>query len=89
MRFWNDTLRVTLDGELLLTVAGGDLVRRQMERTGLSFDDLLSGDAERTAPLLDYRDERLRILFEELKVEQRDSLTYGLDGATVELIMTR
>ena len=89
VRFWNDTLRVTLDGELLLTVAGGDLVRRQMERTGLSFDDLLSGDAERTAPLLDYRDERLRILFEELKVEQRDSLTYGLDGATVELIMTR
>ncbi len=89
VRFLNDTLRVTLDGERLLTIAGDDLVRIQMRRTGLTFDDLLSGDAEHTAPLLDYRDERLRILFNDLKVLRRDSLTYGLGGATVELIMTR
>ncbi len=82
--FKSDTLRVMYCGQELLTISGEELVRRQMERTGVAFDALSELDREQALRFLDYRDERVRVLFRSIKVERRDSTTY-----TVELFMMR
>ena len=87
--FKSDTLRVMYCGRELLTISGEELVRRQMERTGVAFDALSELDREQALRFLDYRDERVRVLFRSIKVERRDSTTYGCCGATVELFMMR
>lgn len=89
VRFVSDTLRVTLDGRQLLVLSGEELVRRQMELAELTFEQLFSLDEEQAAEFLDYRDERVRVIFSNIKVERRDSTGYGCAGATVELVMTR
>lgn len=88
-RFASDTLRVTLDGRLLLVLSGEELVRRQMELAELTFEQLFRLDEEQAMRFLDYRDERVRVVFRDLKVERLDSVSYGCAGATVELLMTR
>lgn len=85
----DDTLSLALDGRQLLHIAGEELVRRQMQRAGVTFGELAELDGERTLRLLDYRDDEVRILFRSLKIERRDSLAVGCAGATVELVMTR
>jgi len=87
--FASDTLRVTLDGRQLLVLSGDELVRRQMERTGLTFEELSELKREQATDFLDYRDERVRVVFGNIKIERRDSVSYGCAGATVELVMTR
>ena len=64
-------------------------MRTQLERTGLTYDRLSEMDDAQAVRFLDYRNERVRILFRNLKVERRDSLGYGLVGATVEAAMIR
>jgi len=88
-RFEDDSLRLTLGGERLLLLSGEELLRTQFEQTGLTFDELDGLDRMQAARFLDYRGERVRILFRSLKVERRDSLGYGLQGATIEMAMTR
>ncbi len=88
-RLVSDTLRITLDGRPLLVLSGEELVRRQMELAELTYDQLFSLDEEQAMRFLDYRDERVRVVFRDLKVERRDSVSYGCAGATVELLMTR
>ncbi len=85
----NDSVRLTLGGERVLQLSGEELVRTQLERTGLTYDRLSEMDDAQTVRFLDYRNERVRILFRNLKVERRDSLGYGLGGATVEAAMIR
>ncbi len=87
--FASDTLRVTLDGRPLLVLSGDELVRRQLERAELTFEELFNLDEEQATEFLDYRDERVRIVFRDLKVERRDSTSYGCAGAVVELVMSR
>ncbi len=89
VRFASDTLRLTLDGRQLLVLSGEELVRRQMELAELTFEQLFSLDEEQATEFLDYRDERVRVIFSNIKVERRDSTVYGCAGATVELVMTR
>ncbi len=88
-RFVSDTLRITLDGRPLLVLSGEELVRRQMEQAELTFEQLFSLDEEQAMRFLDYRGEQVRVVFRDLKVERRDSVSYGCAGAAVELLMTR
>lgn len=88
-RFASDTLRITLDDRPLLVISGEELVRRQMELTGFTFEQLFSLDEEQAMRFLDYRDEQVRVVFQDLRVERRDSVSYGCADATVELLMTR
>lgn len=89
VRFASDTLRVMLDGRPLLVLSGEELVRRQMEQAKLTFEHLFSLDEEQAMRFLDYRGEQVRVVFRDLKVERRDSISYGCAGAAAELLMTR
>lgn len=89
VRWSGDSLVLTLDGRRLAALTGEELVRRQLEQAGATFEELPGLDAERTAQLLDYRGDEVRILFRSLKIARRDSLACGCDGAEVELVMTR
>lgn len=87
--FEADTLRVMYCGQQLLAISGEELVRQQMMRTGVTFEELSELDREQTLQFLDYRGKQVRMLFRNLKVERRDSTSYGCAGAVVELVMTR
>lgn len=89
LRFANDTVRLTLDGELLLEIPGGELVRRQAERCGVPVERLGELEDGEIVRLLDYRGERVRILFGTMKIERLDSAEYTLCGVTAELFWTR
>lgn len=88
-RLDNDTLRIRLNGTLLLEISGRELVRRQIQATGTTPEQLSDLEDEQTLRFLDYRDERVRVLFSSLRIERADSTGYGLCGATVELLWTR
>ncbi len=87
--FEKDTLRVLYCGRTLFAISGEELVRQQMKRTGLTFEELSDPNREQATDFLDYRDGQVRVLFRSLKVERRDSTSYGCAGAVVELVMTR
>lgn len=87
--FEADTLRVMYCGRQLLAISGEELVRQQMMRTGVTFEELSELDREQTLQFLDYRGKQVRVLFRNLKVERRDSTSYGCAGAVVELVMSR
>lgn len=87
---WDDgDVEVWVGNRLLTTIAGDELVRRQLERNELTFDRLHDLDEAACMRMLDYRDGRVRILFENLKIERSDSASYRLDGASAELFWTR
>lgn len=87
---WNgEEFTLTLDGRRLLTLSGEELVQRQLEQAGATFEELRDLDAERRVQLLDYRGDEVRILFRSMKIERRDSLRCGCAGVVVELVMTR
>ena len=88
-RCGDDSVRLTLGGKRLLLLSGEELVQTQLERSGLTFEQLEALDEEQTSRFLDYRSERVRIIFRNLRVERCDSLGYRLAGATVEAAMTR
>lgn len=89
LRFFDDTVRLTLNGDRLLEISGGELIRRQAERCGVPLERLGDLEGEELVRLLDYRGERVRILFGMMKIERRDSAEYALDGITAELFWTR
>ena len=89
LRFADDTVRLTLGGERLLEIPGGELVRRQAERCGVPVERLGEVSDEELVRLLDYRGERVRVLFDRLKIERRDSTRCRLEGAEAELFWTR
>lgn len=89
LRFADDTVRLTLDGDRLLEISGGELIRRQTERCGVPVERLGEMTGEGLVRLLDYRGERVRILFRTMKIERRDSAEYALGGVTAELFWTR
>lgn len=89
LRFADDTVRLTLGGERLLEISGGELVRRQAEHCGVPMERLGEVSDEELVRLLDYRGERVRILFHTMTIERRDSAGYALCGITAELFWTR
>ena len=51
-----------------------ELLERQLARSGYDPSSGVAPTREQTLQLLDYRDERCRILFEQLSIECRDSV---------------
>lgn len=73
--FEGDTLRFLLGTERpVLEVSVPDLLERQLARSGYDPSSGEEPTREQTLRLLDYRDERCRILFEQMSVEFRDSV---------------
>lgn len=87
--FASDTLRVIYCGQTLLAISGEELVRQQMMRTGLTLEELSDLNREQATDFLDFRNGQVRVLFRSLKVERRNSTSYGCAGAVVELVMSR
>ena len=72
--FKNDTLRFYLGEEHpVLEIPGAELLKTQLERSGFDPSRGVEPTGEEALRLLDYRDERCRILFERLMIERLDS----------------
>ena len=87
-RIEEDTLRVRLDGRVL-NLSCDELMKRQLERCGLTAGQLAACDEESRLRMLDYRDDVWRILFREMRFECSDSTGCRLYQAEVDLIRTR
>ncbi len=89
LRWDGDSIRLTLGGRRLVALSGRELVQRQMERAGATFEELPELDDERRLRLLEYRTEEVRIVFRSLEIERRDSAILDCAGVEAELVMTR
>ena len=73
--FENDTLRFYLGAERpVLEIPGAEVLKRQLERSGFDPAPGVGPTDEEALRMLDYRDDRCRILFERISVECRDSV---------------
>lgn len=84
-RIDGDTLRVLLDGRLLERTCD-ELVKRQLERCGLTAGQFAACDDESRLGMLDYRDDECRILFREMRFECTDSTACRLYFAEADLV---
>lgn len=57
----------------MLEIPGAELLKTQLERSGFDPSRGVEPTGEEALRLLDYRDERCRILFERLMIERLDS----------------
>ena len=72
--FENDTLRFYLGEERpVLEITGAEVLKKQLEQSGFDPSAGVEPSGEETLRLLDYRDERCRMLFEILQIVPRDS----------------
>lgn len=73
--FENDTLRFRIGGpQPVVEIPLPELLQKQLDASGFDPSSGVEPTREQTLRLLDYRDERCRILFEHLSVECRDSV---------------
>ena len=73
--FENDTLRFYLGGKRPeLEIAGAEVLKKQLQRSGFDPSSGIEPSAEEALQLLDYRDDRCRILFDHISFERRDSV---------------
>ena len=73
--FENDTLRFYLGGKRPeLEIAGAEVLKKQLQRSGFDPSSGVEPSAEEALQLLDYRDDRCRILFDHISFERRDSV---------------
>ena len=73
--FENDTLRFYLGEERpVVVIAGAEALKKQLGQSGFDLSAGLEPSREQALRLLDYRDDRCRILFDHLSVERRDSV---------------
>ncbi len=83
-------LHLQLEGRRLLDIEVDALVRRQLEKAGVSYADCADSAPEQVLQLLDYADERVRIIFRLWRLEHDEAADrYGLGSCSVELVMTR
>ncbi len=83
-------LHLQLEGRRLLDIEVDTLVRRQLEKAGVSYADCADSAPEQVLQLLDYADERVRIIFRLWRLEHDEAADrYGLGSCSVELVMTR
>ena len=73
--FENDTLRIWLgEPHPLLEITGAELLKTQCARSGFDPAQGVEPAPEQALQLLDYRDDRCRILFQQMVIEHRDSV---------------
>ena len=72
--FKNDTLSLWLgEANPVLVIPGEELLRQQLEKSGFCPEETVVPTPEQRMQLLDYRTERCRILFDNIRLERRDS----------------
>lgn len=82
-------LRVQLDGELLLDIGADELIARQLEQAGVEPESLPDLDAETTLRMLDYRGERVRVLFSLLSISREPDGGYWFGEVETALVWLR
>ena len=65
-----------------------DLLERQLERSGFDPAEACEPTPEQLLRLLDYRDDRCRILFENIKLERTDSAVV-IQGMAINAVLMR
>lgn len=85
----NEQLTVTVDGERLLEITADELMEALLRDTGYTFDMLPELDEAARMRVLDYRGERVRLLFESLMVTRNQDDSYTLRSADAALLWTR
>lgn len=89
VRWTSDRLTVRM-ADRSLTVSADSLVRTQLDRAGVTWDELTaSTDSVTLVRMLDYRGETVRVLFRRLDVDRTPAGCYMLDAVEVALVMTR
>lgn len=72
--FQDDTLRIRLDGRrLVFQITGAELLRRQIAASGFRPEKEAVPTADERLRMLDYRDQRIRILIDRMQLVRRDS----------------
>ena len=85
----NDTLRLFLGEECAVYwISCRDLLERQLERSGFDPAEACEPAPEQLLRLLDYRDDRCRILFENIKLERTDSAVV-IQGMAINAVLMR
>ncbi len=84
----NDTLCLYLGERVPCTGFPGDLLERQLERSGFDPAEACEPTPEQLLRLLDYRDDRCRILFENIKLERTDSAVV-IQGVSINVVLMR
>ena len=85
----NDTLRLFLGEECAVyRISCRDLLERQLERSGFDPAEACEPAPEQLLRLLDYRDDRCRILFENIKLERTDSAVV-IQGVSINAVLMR
>ena len=85
----NDTLRLFLGEECAVyRISCRDLLERQLERSGFDPAEACEPTPEQLLRLLDYRDDRCRILFENIKLERTDSAVV-IQGMAINAVLMR
>ena len=85
----NDTLRLFLGKErAVYGIPCRDLLERQLERSGFDPAEACGPTPEQLLRLLDYRDDRCRILFENIKLERTDSAVV-IQGLSINAVLMR
>lgn len=85
----NDTLRLFLGEErAVYGIPCRDLLERQLERSGFDPAETCGPTPEQLLRLLDYRDDRCRILFENIKLERTDSAVV-IQGMSINAVLMR
>lgn len=85
----NDTLRLFLGKErAVYGIPCRDLLERQLERSGFDPAEACEPTPEQLLRLLDYRDDRCRILFENIKLERTDSAVV-IQGMSINAVLMR
>ncbi|UEA86814.1 DUF4153 domain-containing protein [Alistipes senegalensis] len=85
----NDTLCLYLGKEgAVYRIPCRDLLERQLERSGFDPAEACEPTPEQLLRLLDYRDDRCRILFENIKLERTDSAVV-IQGVSINAVLMR
>lgn len=87
--FRDDTLRLFLGHyPALHLIPAGELLERQLKKSGFDPTGESEPSPEQLLQLLDYRDDRCRILFDNIKLERTDSTT-AIHGVSINAVLMR
>lgn len=85
----DDTLSLFPDGELpVYRISSRELLERQLEKSGFDPAEAIEPSPEQLLQLLDYRDDRCRILFDNIKLERTDSAVV-IQGVSINAVLMR
>lgn len=85
----SEQLTVTIDGERLLEITADELMETLLRDAGCTFDMLPMLDEATRMQVLDYRGERVRLLFSSLHITRRTDGSYTLRSANAALLWIR